>query len=155
MAIELAQARPAAPKRSAPAAPRGVRLTAKDRMFFTERLELLLQTGMRLHVALGALRDQAGPTAMGELLETVLAHALKDENRGVRFVAAMTAGKREVAVLLPLVEPLLDDPAPSVRAAQPFVAALTGNLAMDRHRNRIHQRKISRCTNFMKPRFQE
>ena len=42
---------------------------------------------------------------------------LIDENRGVRFVAAMSAGDAGLAGLAPLISPLLSDPSASVRAA--------------------------------------
>jgi HEAT repeat protein len=42
---------------------------------------------------------------------------LIDENRGVRFVAAMSVGDAGLAGLAPLISPLLSDPSDSVRAA--------------------------------------
>jgi HEAT repeat protein len=42
---------------------------------------------------------------------------LIDENRGVRFVAAMSIGDAGLAGLAPLIAPLLSDPSESVRAA--------------------------------------
>jgi HEAT repeat protein len=50
-------------------------------------------------------------------LERVVADGLVDENRGVRFVAAMTIGKQRMESLAHLLEPMLRDESPSVRAA--------------------------------------
>jgi HEAT repeat protein len=52
--------------------------------------------------------------------------ALGDENRGVRFAAAMTVGKLRLVELADLCEPLLHDPSPSVRAAAIFALQRTG-----------------------------
>ncbi|MCI0363655.1 MAG: HEAT repeat domain-containing protein [Phycisphaerales bacterium] len=50
-------------------------------------------------------------------LEPSVQRALGDENRGIRFVAAMTAGKLKLRNLAPLIEPLLHDESESVQAA--------------------------------------
>ncbi len=42
--------------------------TAQDRMFFTEQLALLLETGTSMHAALNTLEQQAGHAAMGAIL---------------------------------------------------------------------------------------
>lgn len=55
--------------------------------------------------------------ASPEVLEEVLPAALADPNRGVRFVAAICVGDAELGSLSHLVEPLLQDPSDSVRAA--------------------------------------
>ncbi len=46
----------------------GAKVTATDRMFFTEQLELLLDTGVNLHAALETLTSQATNPAMKALL---------------------------------------------------------------------------------------
>jgi HEAT repeat protein len=51
---------------------------------------------------------------------------LADENRGVRFVAVMTVGELQMAELCHLVEPLLADPSPSVRAAAIYAMRSNG-----------------------------
>lgn len=55
-----------------------------------------------------------------EVLEEVVRVALGDPNRGVRFAAVMTVGRRGLCGLLPLVDPLREDPSASVRAAALF-----------------------------------
>ena len=50
-------------------------------------------------------------------LEPIVRKALADDNRGVRFVAAMTIGKLKINRLAPLLEPLLHDESESVQAA--------------------------------------
>ena len=70
--------------------------------------------------ALEALRS--APEAAGPALRDGLA----DENRGVRFVAAMTIGKLGMRDLATEVEPLLEDPSASVRAAAIFALRRCG-----------------------------
>jgi type II secretory pathway component PulF len=48
------------------------RLKDRDRMFFTEQLALLLETGTSLYNALGALRQQSSNPAMAEVLEALM-----------------------------------------------------------------------------------
>jgi len=55
-----------------------------------------------------------------EHLEPVVSAGLADDNRGVRFVAAMTVGEQRLEQLGHLLEPMLLDEAPSVRAAAMF-----------------------------------
>ncbi|MHC4447086.1 MAG: HEAT repeat domain-containing protein [Planctomycetota bacterium] len=50
-------------------------------------------------------------------LEPIVRQALLDENRGVRFVAAMTIGRLRMESIAHLLEPLLRDESQSVRAA--------------------------------------
>lgn len=45
------------------------KLTATDRIFFTEQLELLLDTGVNLHAALTTLKGQSTSTELRKLLE--------------------------------------------------------------------------------------
>lgn len=52
-----------------PALRRGKKPGMKDRMFFTEQLSLLLETGTALHVALQALRKQVENPAMGTIID--------------------------------------------------------------------------------------
>jgi HEAT repeat protein len=56
------------------------------------------------------------PEQLGEPVRRGLA----DENKGVRFAATMTVGLKQLCSLSHLVQPLLDDPDPSVRAAALF-----------------------------------
>lgn len=55
--------------------------------------------------------------ARPQYLEPVVREHLADENRGVRYVAAMTVGRMEMATLAPLLVPLLEDDSASVQAA--------------------------------------
>ena len=55
--------------------------------------------------------------APAPVLEKAVRIALGDENRGVRFVAAMMVGEAEICELIPLLEPLLLDDSESVKAA--------------------------------------
>jgi len=52
-----------------------------------------------------------------EALQPIVQRSLADENRGVRFVAAMTVGKLKMQEMAPLLEPLLHDESQSVQAA--------------------------------------
>ncbi|MGI9014792.1 MAG: HEAT repeat domain-containing protein [Phycisphaerales bacterium] len=55
--------------------------------------------------------------AAPELLPPYVRNGLTDENRGVRFVAAMTVGRLRMKDLAGLIDPLLIDDSESVRAA--------------------------------------
>jgi HEAT repeat protein len=59
--------------------------------------------------------------------EPAIRRGLADENRGVRFVAAMSVGKARITSLAPLVEPLLHDDSPSVQAAAIFALKRCGH----------------------------
>ncbi len=48
------------------------RVTDKDRMFFTEQLSLLLETGSNLHASLQALQSQVENPAMAELINSMI-----------------------------------------------------------------------------------
>lgn len=48
------------------------KVTTKDRMFFTEQLILLLETGTSLHAALQALKTQADKPAMKKMVEDII-----------------------------------------------------------------------------------
>jgi HEAT repeat protein len=54
---------------------------------------------------------------MPQYLAPVVRKGLLDANRGVRFVAVMTVGQQRLVELASLVQPLVNDEAPSVRAA--------------------------------------
>ena len=56
-------------------------------------------------------------SAAPETLEPIVQRGLADENRGVRFVSAMSVGKHKFINLAPLLEPLLHDESQSVQAA--------------------------------------
>ena len=56
-----------------------------------------------------------------QLLRGEIVGGLLDENRGVRFVALMALYEARLWALAPLVEPMLDDPSDSVRAAAMLV----------------------------------
>ncbi|MCA9290377.1 MAG: HEAT repeat domain-containing protein [Phycisphaerales bacterium] len=58
--------------------------------------------------------------------ETAAARGLVDDNRGVRFVAAMTIGRLRLVDMVHLVEPLLDDSSDSVRASAIFALRQCG-----------------------------
>ncbi len=70
--IESVQAAPARPRRGQARrhghALGAARIGTRERMFFTERLELLLETGVPLHEALRALEGQAGSAEMGRVI---------------------------------------------------------------------------------------
>lgn len=79
MAIDLegggaqqAATRPAAAKGVGPRlAPRRRRITARERMLFTERLAMLLETGMALHAALKTLHDQTDNPRLAGIVAAV------------------------------------------------------------------------------------
>jgi HEAT repeat protein len=52
-----------------------------------------------------------------DLLRPLIAGALEDENRGVRFVAVMACARAKLPSVDALLEPMLEDPSLSVRAA--------------------------------------
>ena len=65
MALEWDEAPAGAPAKAAASKPafsltRDARIGTADRVMFTERLTLLLETGVPLHDALSALHEQAG-----------------------------------------------------------------------------------------------
>ena len=64
--------------------------------------------------------------AAPDLLAHYVREALADENRAVRFVAAMSVGTHRMEDLSPLVEPLLLDSSESVRAAAIFALRQCG-----------------------------
>lgn len=62
-------------------------------------------------------------------LEEVVTAGLVDSNRGVRFVAAMCIGRARLSNLSHLVEPLVRDSSPSVRAAAIYALRRCGRPA--------------------------
>ena len=62
-------------------------------------------------------------------LEEVVTAGLVDSNRGVRFVAAMCIGRARLSNLSHLVEPLVRDASPSVRAAAIYALRRCGRPA--------------------------
>jgi HEAT repeat protein len=77
---------------------------------------LLLQATNASHPLLRANAIEALHPVRAAVAEPAR-RALADENEGVRFVAAMTVGRLRLEDEVHLVEPLLDDPSPSVQAA--------------------------------------
>ena len=61
-----------------------------------------------------------------DLLRPRTAEGLADDNRGVRFVAAMTCGEVRLESMDALLEPLLEDPSDSVRAAAIYALSRCG-----------------------------
>ncbi len=92
MPIELQTAPASAPAKSAArgqSRPNSLfannKIDDRDRMVFTERLALLLETGTPLHGALQALRKQAGSPAMRQMIGELAA----DVETGQRFSQAL------------------------------------------------------------------
>ncbi|MDY7108993.1 MAG: HEAT repeat domain-containing protein [Planctomycetota bacterium] len=104
-----------------PMAPRGVKLAepapptampgARERA-----IDLLLQATEANDPLLRANAIEALHHAP-QALAPAVRRALADPNEGVRFVAAMTVGRKRLASLAEAVEPLLNDDSGSVRAA--------------------------------------
>lgn len=64
-----------------------------------------------------------------EALYEAAPFGLIDENRGVRFIAAMSVGDAGLSGLAPLISPLLSDPSDSVRAAAIYAMNAIGEGA--------------------------
>ena len=88
-------------------------------------IDLLLQAADSTNPLLRANAIEALDEAP-EHLEPVVAGALDDDNRGVRFVAAMTVGNHRLRSLADRVEPLLDDESLSVQASAIFALRRCG-----------------------------
>jgi len=58
-----------------------------------------------------------GLQPVDEQIDEVVRRGLVDSNQGVRFVAVMTVGLRNLCTLSHLMRPMLEDPSPSVQAA--------------------------------------
>lgn len=61
-----------------------------------------------------------------ERVEPIIALSINDENPGVRAIAAMVAGKRDLASLAPSIRGLLTDRSPFVRASAMYALAKFG-----------------------------
>lgn len=77
----------------------------------------VLQEALGSDVALLRANAIEGMLNATPYVEEAVRRGLADENRGVRFVAAMGTGKMRLEHLSHLLEPLLTDPSDSVRAA--------------------------------------
>jgi hypothetical protein len=82
-------------------------------------IDLLLQASRSENPLLRANALEALQHAP-QVAEAVVRRGLVDDNRGVRFVAAMTIGRLNMKHLSHLLEPLLEDESESVRAAAMF-----------------------------------
>jgi HEAT repeat protein len=81
--------------------------------------DLLMQAGESEYALLRANAIE-GLRHEPELVEPIAIASLTDENRGVRFVAAMTIGMLQLRNSSHLLEPMLLDPSDSVRAASMY-----------------------------------
>jgi HEAT repeat protein len=91
--------------------------TAEEmRQLRAESIDLLKRAAESTNALLRANAIEALHLAPEEL-PPIVQLGLGDENRGVRFVAAMTVGRLQIRSLADLVTPLLHDPSDSVRAA--------------------------------------
>ena len=86
---------------------------------------LLLEASASPDPLLRANSIEALHPAVDQLDEVVL-RGLADDNEGVRYVAIMTVGLKQLCSVSHLVQPLLDDPSPSVRAASIYALARCG-----------------------------
>lgn len=89
---------------------------------------LLLQATNAAHPLLRANAIEALHPVRAAVAEPAR-RALADDNEGVRFVAAMTVGRLRLEDEIHLVEPLLDDPSPSVQAAAIYALRRCGRRA--------------------------
>lgn len=111
--------RPGAPggARATTAAEPGDRsITAAPRPMGEEAVQRLLDmtASANAQVRANALE---GLTPAGVRIEPAVALALRDENPGVRSIAAMVAGRAGLVALAPTIEELLSDASPFVRAS--------------------------------------
>lgn len=77
----------------------------------------MLMSAMNSEIAVIRANAIEGMQADPELLGPMVTRGLVDDNRGVRFVAAMSVGRFRMESLSHLLEPLLRDESDSVRAA--------------------------------------
>jgi HEAT repeat protein len=89
-------------------------------------IDLLVQASESSNPLLRAHAIEALSLAPNHI-ENVARRALADENRGVRFAAAMTVGRLKLTTIAPLVQPLLHDESPSVQAAAIYALRRCGN----------------------------
>lgn len=92
-----------------------------------ERAQAILDAANRSDWALLRANALEALIADPELLRTIVAGSLFDQNRGVRFVATMAIGRTKLCDLQVLVKPLLEDPSPSVRAAAIYACTACGD----------------------------
>ena len=110
-------------------APREPRVSEVERsMLREEALDLLKTAATDEAPQLRANAIEAHQFAPARAADVVRA-GLVDENLGVRYVAAMTAGRLGDESLLPAVRPLLEDGAPSVRSAAVYAVRTLGGEA--------------------------
>ena len=83
-------------------------------------LSVLLQATESSDARMRANAIEAIRYASPTMVETVVRVGLGDENRGVRFVAAMMIGEERLCTISHLLEPMLLDDSPSVQAAAMF-----------------------------------
>jgi HEAT repeat protein len=103
--------------------------TEVDRSILREEaIELLTAAAASESAQLRANAIEAFRLAPARAADVVRA-GLVDENLGVRYVAAMTAGELGDRSLLPAVRPLLEDESRSVRAAAVYAARTLGGDA--------------------------
>jgi HEAT repeat protein len=81
-----------------------------------QAIEILLKAADARNPLLRAYAIEALQPA-ADYIQVVVRHGLGDENRGVRFVAAMVVGRLKLEDLAPLLEPMLHDESQSVQAA--------------------------------------
>ena len=91
-----------------------------------DALSRLLQNTESSDPRLRANAIEALKYSQENVLEKAVQLALGDENRGVRFVAAMMIGENKLCNLVMLLEPLLLDPSESVQIAALFSIYICG-----------------------------
>lgn len=100
-------------------------IDADQRGFRAVAIDLLYQAAQSDHALLRA-HAMEGAHGAPASAKVILAGGLADENRGVRFTAAMTVGDLRLVELTPQVELLLDDPSLSVRASAAYALERMG-----------------------------
>ncbi|MGD9693171.1 MAG: HEAT repeat domain-containing protein [Phycisphaerales bacterium] len=91
-----------------------------------ERAIVMLEELARSGSALTRANAMEALQSVPSRAEDSIRAGLADENQGVRFAAAMTAGRARMRGLVEAVRPLLRDPSPSVRAAAIFAMRVNG-----------------------------
>ncbi len=100
----------------------GIDRSKRELKAFAVESLLGLASHPNAEIRVNALEALQGHTAS---LESVVALGLSDETVAVRSVASMIVGKQELRALTPMVEGLLDDESPFVRASALFAIAKT------------------------------
>ena len=90
-------------------------------------IDLLVQAGESEYALLRANAIE-GLRHAPSVVEQIAVSSLTDENRGVRFTAAMTIGMLQLKSSSHLLEPLLHDPSDSVRAAAMYGLRRCGRM---------------------------